>query len=346
MIMKVNELDEILVEEYRGGLLECVHRGHICGVTDSGVAYASGDIDFPTFFRSAAKPIQAIPVVRKGLDERYGFTGQETAILAGSHRAEPFHVAALEALLGKIKVAEEDLICLPTYPLGLEAKEELLRANRPKRRIYHNCSGKHLGILTLCRNGNYPTADYWDIHNPAQQEILACIAAFTGYPKEVIKIGVDGCGVPVFAAPLRYLANAYLKLACPDLLPDPELRAATVKLTGLMNEHYEMISGTGRICSLLLMDRNIVAKGGAKGTYCFGLRRERLGFAIKVMDGSEEQWPFIVAAILEQINYGNKETIQRLYDHFPVEIQNDNNRIVGTNVVKFRLAEPTEANCH
>jgi L-asparaginase II len=183
----------------------------------------------------------------------------------------------------------------------------------------------------------FDVANYYRIDNSAQQEILNYISLMTGYPKENIKIGVDGCGVPVFAAPLKFLANAYLKMACPDLIEDLEIRKVVTKITKVMNENYEMVSGTNRICSLLLMDNNIVAKGGAKGVYCFALREERLGFAIKVMDGAEEQWSFIVASILEQINYKNRETIKRLYDIFPLDTKNDNNKIIGSNKVTFSL---------
>jgi L-asparaginase II len=330
-------MDEILVEEYRAEILECIHRGHICGVSDNGVKYAVGDMNFLAFFRSSAKPIQAIPIVREGLHKKYDFTDKELAVMTASHRAEPFHVEVLESIIKKIKIDEEALICLPAYPLGETARENLIRGNKTKRRIYHNCSGKHLGIISLCIGLGLDITNYYEIDNLAQQEILNYLSIMTGYPKESIKIGVDGCGVPVFAAPLRFLANAYLNMACPDLIEDLEVREAVIKIAKIMNENYEMVSGTNRICSLLLMDKNIVAKGGAKGVYCFALREERLGFAIKVMDGAEEQWPFIIASILEQIDYKNKETIKRLYDVFPLDIKNDNNRIIGENKVIFNL---------
>lgn len=328
------------MEEYRGGILECVHRGHICGVSDTGaVTHATGDPDFVTFLRSSAKPIQVLPVIERGLDKQYRLSDGEIAVMTGSHRAEPFHVKALESILSKTGGHEDELVCLPTYPLGETAREDLLKKGLPKRRIYHNCSGKHLSILMLCRALGCSTEDYWDIDNAAQQEILRHISIVAGYPAADIKVGVDGCGVPVFALPLRALAGAYMRMACPDTIPDPSVRRAVERVTRLMNENYEMVSGTNRICSLLLMDPNIVAKGGAKGVYCFGLKRERLGFAIKVMDGSEDEWPFIVASILEQIGYENEETIHRLYRAFPLDVKNDNGRIVGKSKVVFSLKE-------
>lgn len=331
-------MEEILVEEYRGQLLECIHRGHICGVTDDGeVKYYVGDADFLAYMRSSAKPIQAIPLVKRGLDKKYNFNDKEITVLTGSHRAESFHVEAIEGILEKIEVTEDELICLPTYPLGVMAKEEVLRKNRDKRRVYHNCSGKHLGIITLCKGIQCDYSNYWDINNPAQQEILEHIAMVADYPKEEIKVGTDGCGVPVFAMPMKYLAKAYMRMACPDTIKDHGTSEAIKRITTLMNENPKMVSGTNLICSLLLKDKNIVAKGGAKGVYCFGLKEERIGFAIKIIDGSEEEWPIIIAAILEQIDYKNKETIERLRKTFPEEIVNDNNKVIGYSKVTFNL---------
>lgn len=257
--------------------------------------------------------------------------------MIGSHRAEPFHVNALESIMKKVKVEEEELICLPTYPLAMNAKEEILRQGEEKRRIYHNCSGKHMGILTLCIDMECDKKDYWNINSPAQQEILSHISMISGYPREDIKIGTDGCGVPVFGMPMKNLAKAYMTMAYPNTIEDELTRNAVIKITKLMNENNEMVSGTNLICSILLMDDNIVAKGGAKGVYCFGLKEERLGFSIKIIDGSEDEWPLIVSSILEQIDYKNKDTIDRLRKMFPSVMVNDNNKIVGESVVKFKL---------
>ena len=330
-------MEEILVKEYRGELLECIHKGHICIVSENGVYKSVGDSDYVTFMRSSAKPIQVIPLIKRKIHEKYGFNDKEITVMAGSHRAEPFHVKALEGIMEKTGIKEEELVCLPTYPLSQDAKEELLRKNMGKRRIYHNCSGKHLGILTLCKSLGVSTEDYWDIKNPVQQEILSHIELLSGSRKGEVKTGTDGCGVPVFALPMKKIAEAYLKLACPDLIEDEETRAAVSFITKHMNKNYEMVSGTNLICSLLLMDDNIVAKGGAKGVYCFGLKKERLGIAIKVIDGSEEEWPLIVISILEQLHYDNKETIERMKKCFPSDIKNDNNKIVGFSKTVFNL---------
>ncbi|MCM3629717.1 asparaginase [Paenibacillus glycanilyticus] len=327
-----------LVREYRGDIEECVHYGHICGVDDRGkIVYSAGNPEAVSFLRSSAKPFQAIPVVRHGADEHFGLTDEEAAIMMGSHRAEPFHVAVLESMLRKTGLSEEQLICHPTYPLSVYATEALLRDQKPKRSIYHNCSGKHLGILALCKAMGYPMDSYGSPEHPAQREILDTLAELAEVPPESIGLGTDGCGFPVFALSLHALAVAFLKLACPDLIAKPDLREAVVKIASRMNAHSEMVAGTDRICSSLLLDSNIVAKGGAKGVYGFSLRRERLAFSLKVEDGSEDEWPLIVASILEQIGYGNQETIDRMYELAPLEIRNDNRLVIGHNKPVFTL---------
>ncbi len=334
-------MHNILVEEFRGGVLECTHSGHICGVYETGtIRYTSGNPQHVTFLRSAAKPFQAIPALMHGIENKFGFTDKETAIMAGSHRGEPFHIEAVESMLHKIGINEESLVCASTYPLNAGARDDVVRVNSPKRRVYHNCSGKHTGVLALCKGLGYDLDSYFESEHPAQREILSVLSMLSEVKEEHIPIGVDGCGFPVFALSLDAIARAYLKLACPDLIQDTELRSAVEKLATLMNKHGEMVAGTDFVCSVLLRDPNIVAKGGAKGVYGFALRKERTAFALKVTDGSEEEWPLIIAAILEQIGYSNRETIEGLYRISLAQIRNDANRPVGHSQAVFRLEGP------
>jgi L-asparaginase II len=331
-------VNTLLVQELRGDLVECEYEGHICGVSYSGdVLYQFGNPQHMTYLRSAAKPIQAIPAFRNRIGEQFQLDEKELTIMTASHRAEPYHVRALESMLGKIGIDESELVCHSTYPLNADARNELVAQGKPERHLYHNCSGKHLGILAYSKSKGYSTADYAVPNHPVQQEILATLAMLAEYPAEQIVIGIDGCGFPVFALPLNHIAKVYLKLACPELIEDGATRIAVEQITQLMNANFEMVSGTGLICSTLLKDDNIVAKGGAKGIYCFGLRKEKLAFALKVMDGSEEKWPLIVASILEQIGYERTETIERLYQLCPKQFTNGNGTIVGANKAVFQL---------
>lgn len=327
-----------LIEEYRGGTMENIHHGHICVVDETGkVKWSAGDPDWVAYMRSTAKPIQAIPTFAYGFDEQFGFTDREKTIMTASHRAEEIHVEALESMLQKIGVNESGLVCAESYPPRSGARDVLLLSGKPKRRLYHNCSGKHLGVQALCKGKGYPLEGYHEPDHPAQQEIMEMVTLLSGLGRDEVKLGTDGCGFPVFGLPLQQLALMYLKLACPDLVDRPEISEAIHKLTRLMNENPEMVSAPGMICSELLKDPNIVAKGGAKGVYCFGLRKERLGIALKVMDGSDEEWPLIITSILEQIGYDNQDTIDRLNRLASKTIHNDGGLAIGYNEPVFQL---------
>lgn len=329
---------ERLVEEYRGGVLENVHMGLVCGMDENGrIVYSVGDEQHMTFLRSAAKPFQAIPVIKHGIDEKFKLSPKEAALFAASHRGEKYHIEALESILQKTGLKEEDILCCPTYPLNEAPRAACHWEHLEKRKLYHNCSGKHSGFLALSKELGYDLGTYWSIDHPAQQLSLEAMAEMADYPKEDIRIGVDGCGFPVYAMPLHRIARAYLKLACPDLIADAGTRAAVTKIAGYMNANPEMIASHDFICTALLTDPNIVAKGGAKGVYGFGLKKERMSFALKVLDGSEFVWPIIAASILEQIGYDNRDTIDRLYALAPKEIKNDNHIVVGERKTVFRF---------
>ena len=327
-----------LVEEYRGGVLENINAGHICGVDDRGkVIFSAGDPEWVTYMRSAAKPIQALPAVMNGCIETFGLTDREAALMLASHRAEPYHVEALESMRRKIGIEEERLVCAPSYPLGPDARDDMLRQSKSKRKLYHNCSGKHMGVLALCKKRGYPLDGYNKQDHPAQRAIAETAAYLSECPTDRFHTGVDGCGLPVFAMPLRHMAVMYMKLACPDRVDAEPVGRAAARVASLMTAHREMISAPWHICPTLLADPNIVAKGGAKGVYCFGLRKERIAFALKVLDGTEEKWSYIIASILEQIGYGNRETIERMYALSPTELRSDAGDAVGLNKAVFTL---------
>jgi L-asparaginase II len=326
-----------LVEEVRGGIVENIHTGIICGVNDQSEAYYQvGDDEHITYFRSAAKPFQALPVFMTDIIEKYGLTEEEVALFTASHRGESYHIRALESMLEKLPVKEEELYCPASYPLNLHPREEMIRKGQTKRKLYHNCSGKHMGFITVCREWGLPIDGYWKNEHPLQKEILNILSILSDTPVPNIHVGIDGCGAPVFAMPLKRMASTYLKLACPDLVQNSELQKGISKMTSIMNNQFNMVASEHFICSTLLKDQNIVAKGGAQGVYCFGLRNERVGFALKVLNGSEDVWPNIVAFILEQIEYRNQETINRLRALKPSVIRNDAGVEVGIIQEKFQ----------
>ena len=64
-----------IAETTRGGITESVHYGVVVVVDATGEIIASaGDPETVVFFRSSAKPFQAIPVIESGAADAFGFT--------------------------------------------------------------------------------------------------------------------------------------------------------------------------------------------------------------------------------------------------------------------------------
>jgi L-asparaginase II len=57
-----------------------------------------------------------------------------------------------------------------------------------------------------------PTEGYAQAEHPVQQAAWKTVAAWCDVPAEELGLGVDGCGVTVFALPLSQMALAYARL--------------------------------------------------------------------------------------------------------------------------------------
>src|SRR6266550_926304 len=90
------------VEQIRGGVVEAVHEVHVAVVDSTGGLVArTGDPELVTFWRSAAKPFQALPLLEDGAAARFGLTSEELALACASHSSEPDQVARVRELLGE-----------------------------------------------------------------------------------------------------------------------------------------------------------------------------------------------------------------------------------------------------
>jgi L-asparaginase II len=236
----------------RGGTTESRHRVHAAAVRDGELVASAGDPELVTFMRSSAKPIQALPLARAYPD----LPTRELAIACASHLADPDQLAAVEALLARAHAREEDLECGPE--------------GSPPRKLNHNCSGKHAGMLAVCRSRSWPTEGYRLPEHPLQQELLAEIEAAAGTTP--VATAVDGCGVVTFALPLAAMAHAFTGLDS--------------RIVEAMRAHPELIRG-GRAADTMLMRAlpGWVAKGGAEGLMCAAGPRG-LGVAVKIEDGN------------------------------------------------------------
>ncbi|MDO5716332.1 MAG: asparaginase [Tissierellia bacterium] len=323
----------MLTIEKRNHLQEATHQGHIAVVGPKGLVASYGDPHYATFMRSSAKPVQVLPTLLAGLDKTYDLGPEEISIMSASHMGEPFHIETLLGIMEKTGLKEEDLLMKPTYPGAPYAREEAIRQGG-KRKLYHNCSGKHLNLLLYHREKTGTTEGYYETSSPVFQAISEYLKRLSSTPK--IETGVDGCGVPVFYVPIFHQAKLFLQLTNPELVEDALLSQAIEKVFSSVHAYPKHISGTDKICSIINEDPELFAKGGAKGIYCFGMKNPALGFAVKVEDGTADSWPQVVKELL-RIYKPSSPTIAKLDHLFPSQITNDNDRVIGEHVTDFTL---------
>lgn len=272
----------------RGDTVESIHRVAVCAVDARGkVAGAAGTIDVPVYLRSTAKPFIASAVVREGVVARFGLEGREIAIMSASHNGEPAHVETVRSILRKIGLDESALRCGAHPPYDPVAAAELVRDGRAFSAIHNNCSGKHAGILALCVVLGADTATYLEPANPAQQHILALCARACGQSIDELPLGVDGCGIPVFATPLRNAALAFSRLATLHGVEDRDAAALSVVREAMMGYPW-YVAGTAEFDTALMeaAPERLVAKAGAEAVAGIADLASGTGMVLKVIDGA------------------------------------------------------------
>jgi L-asparaginase II len=276
-----------LAEVVRSGFVEGWHHGSLIVLDAAGnVAAAVGDPTGPIFPRSSNKPLQAIGMLRAGLQLA---DPADLALVAASHMGEDFHIARVRALLRSGGLSETALRCPPDFPLDEAAK---IATDGVKQRVYMNCSGKHSGMLLTCVNAGWPIEGYLDPLHPLQQELNVTIEEFAGEPAAAM--GVDGCGAPVLAYSLTGLARAFQRLV--EGVPYSQERS----VADAMRAHPELVSGTGAEDALLMRAvPGLVSKVGAEGVWAAAVSG-RGAVALKIDDGAgRARGPVMVSALAQ-----------------------------------------------
>lgn len=278
----------MIVQVTRGERVESEHAVVACACDASGtIAFQSGDVDRLVYVRSAAKPFIAASVIAAGARERFGLESHEIAVMAASHSGEPFHIDAVRSVLKKIEMPESALLCGAHLPYNEATAQAMLRRGEAPSAIHNNCSGKHAGILALCRLLGADPSTYLERGNPAQRAILAFCARLSGEDAQRWPVAVDGCGIPVYAAPLRKTALAFARFASLGGIGATDAHALRI-VREAMIAHPEYVAGTGELDTELMRAGGgaIVCKGGAEGVHGIAVVPLGLGYASKVIDGA------------------------------------------------------------
>ncbi len=283
-----------LIELWRGGMLESVHRGHAVICDAKGVVTAWGDPGAVIFPRSSCKMIQALPLLESGAADAAGLRDEQLALACASHNGARIHVDLVAAWLGDLGLAESDLRCGSHMPKDPPENARLTCAHESPCQMHNNCSGKHSGFLTLNRHlGAGP--EYVLPDHPVQRAVKDAFEAVTGETSP--GFGIDGCSAPNHACTVAGLARAMAFFAQPSA--DRRGRAAE-RLVRAMATWPELVAGEGRACTELMraMGGKVAVKTGAEAVFVAILPEKGLGVALKIMDGGTRASEAAICALL------------------------------------------------
>ncbi|MFB3048645.1 MAG: asparaginase [Acidimicrobiia bacterium] len=256
----------------RSGLGEAIHDVDVYAVDAAGnELLSSGEPDHPMYYRSAVKPFQATIAIEAGLQ----IPPEHLAVVCASHGGWPVHLATVRAILAAAGLDEAALHTPPAWPFSVGATAlRQQRGARHPRSIFHNCSGKHAGMLAACVAAGWPTETYLEPDYPLQVGIVELIADVTGVA--AAPAGVDHCGAQAARGTIKGLALAFARLTVDNRFAMAADAVARFPSLVADNERPEGLLGRwwgGPV------------KVGALGT--IGLGRHGVGIATKARTGND-----------------------------------------------------------
>ena len=316
------------VEVTRGTLVESRHRVHAAVVDAGGTVVASArDAGLVTHWRSCAKPFQVMPLLEDGGFDALGWGDDELALACGSHGGEPEHAALALAMLASIGREAGDLACGPHEPLAQRGQAALRETSARPTRLHNNCSGKHAAMLGRAHVAGWPSLGYERREHPVQQACRAEVSRWSDVAPDDIGLAVDGCGVVVFALPLRAMALAFARLG----EASREQGSVPERIVHAMQTRPFLVGGTDRFDTALIeaTEGRVLPKIGAEGVYSLALVNEGIGVALKAEDGAQRAQLLAVLHVLQLLGALPAALPAALQEFAQPVVRNTRGEVVG-----------------
>lgn len=310
----------------RGDYAESIHQAYASVWNEEGKEILrAGDSGYGSYLRSSAKPFQASVLFDTHTVEHFEMKPEWIALACASHNGEPLHVQHVKDLLARIGLDESALQCGTHVPLAYNYGWNGIPRQESYSAVYNNCSGKHSGMLAVCRTMGWPVENYLDYHHPIQRLIIEKIKKY-GHVKEV-PLARDGCSAPVFYVTLSAMARMYLELAMGS-------DAALEQIYGIMTGNPYLIAGHGRFDTILMTagKGKYLTKVGAEGVQGCAVRMSdgrRYGINLKVLDGAGRASGVLLLTILEHLGLMTDEEREELTLQIRPKVKNHAGLTIG-----------------
>jgi len=319
----------VLVEVWRGDRVESRHRAAFSVVEANGnLVHYAGDVETPVYPRSSLKPVQALWLIESGAADHFKLSPRHIAVACASHGGEAGHTQLVSDWLASMGLNGGHLECGAHPPSHDGTRREMVKQGREPQNLHNNCSGKHTGFICGCVHRGYDIPGYIEPDHPAQREITTIVQECTGYDLSRAKPAVDGCGIPLYAIPLRNLAQAFAGFARANR--DGSRQAARQCIVDSILENPFLIAGSKRFCTRTIENAqgSALVKTGAEGVYAGVLLDQGLGIALKIDDGATRAAEVLMAAVLHSFS-NHEEFKAALASDIEVPVKNVAGRVVG-----------------
>ena len=311
------------VEVTRGNKVESFHLvDAIVMNSNKEILECYGEAYQEIYPRSAIKLLQALMLVESGAYSGLELSLAHLALACSSHYADQVHTDVIHQWLSYMDLTFENLRCGPQMPSRESVRNSLIKNGLAAHRGHNNCSGKHAGILSVCKYKNYDLLSYDQINHPAQQELLQILSRVYEYDLSNSDFGIDGCGIPTIPVPLYHLNLGHINLLT---------RPAGKLILEAIVKYPELISGENNFCTEINRQTKgrVFAKTGAEGVYIAFSPTHNIFISLKVRDGGTRASQFAIASLLKQFDCIDQKAEEALEKFLKPTIKNWEGKNVG-----------------
>lgn len=298
-----------LVTISRSGYLESEHFG--CGAivdSDGKILKEWGDSSQLIFPRSALKPIQSLNLYKDGYIDKANLTEKQIAFSTSSHFAEDIHQELIKDWLKNLNLDESMLACGEDWPWQLHNKFKAYDKYKKRRKIFHNCSGKHCAHLAVSVERDLPINNYNSQLHPLQKELFNLIENLSEF--KINQIGVDGCTLPNPMLPINKFG--YLLAKFTDYKKIDNLGSVAKKIFEACVNEPDYAGGAESDNSLLtkLFNKRVFFKNGAEGVFLAIIPEKKISIVVKILDGSARAAATAIAGMISELDLIDKSKLE------------------------------------
>ena len=298
-----------LVTISRSGYIESEHFG--CGAivdSDGKILKEWGDSSQLIFPRSALKPIQSLNLYKDGYIDKVNLTEKQIAFSTSSHFAEDIHQELIKDWLKNLNLDESMLACGEDWPWQLHNKFKAYDKYKKRRKIFHNCSGKHCAHLAVSVERDLPINNYNSQLHPLQKELFDLIENLSEF--KINHIGIDGCTLPNPMLPINKFG--YLLAKFTDYKKIDNLGSVAKKIFEACVNEPDYAGGAESDNSLLtkLFNKRVFFKNGAEGVFVAIIPEKKISIVVKILDGSARAAATAIAGMISELDLIDKSKVE------------------------------------